>query len=183
MNIPNILTVFRILLIPVFIILFNKGMYYHAIGVYLIAGITDVLDGYIARKCHIVTDFGKLADPLADKLMQITALVVLTVHGFIHIVVVAVVALKEIFMIIGAAYLLKRKDVVVNADWFGKLATAIFFVAVMGCILCKIEPVRDWIPRTWSNAFMIVAVCSTLFAFCGYVIQFRAIIAKQNDRR
>ena len=119
MNIPNILTIFRILLIPVFIVFFSKGMYPSAIVVYGIAGVTDVLDGYIARKNNIITDFGKLADPLADKLMQVTAFTALTVRGWIPWPIVVVLAAKEILMVCGAFFLLKRKEVVVSADWFG----------------------------------------------------------------
>jgi CDP-diacylglycerol--glycerol-3-phosphate 3-phosphatidyltransferase len=80
-NVPNILTIFRIALIPVYIVFYRKGDYYVALTVFLVASLTDFLDGKIARKHHLVTSFGKLADPLADKLMCITVLLSFTFSG------------------------------------------------------------------------------------------------------
>ena len=74
MNIPNLLTILRLLLIPVFYSLYQKDMYGSALLVFLIASFSDFLDGYLARKWNQITNFGKLADPVADKVMVLTAL-------------------------------------------------------------------------------------------------------------
>ena len=74
-TIPNVLTILRIILIPVFVVLFFKGQKMAALAVFCAASLTDMLDGYLARKLNQITDFGKLFDPLADKLMVLTAMV------------------------------------------------------------------------------------------------------------
>ena len=75
-TIPNVLTIIRIILIPVFVVLFFKGHKMAALAVFCAASLTDMLDGYLARKLNQITDFGKLFDPLADKLMVLTAMVI-----------------------------------------------------------------------------------------------------------
>jgi cardiolipin synthase len=97
----------------------------------VLGGITDVLDGYIARKFNLITSFGKLADPLADKMMQITALVLLTMQQKIPAVILIIVIAKEAFMGAGSILLYKKENFVVSANWYGKLATVIFFVAII----------------------------------------------------
>lgn len=166
MNIPNILTVLRFLLIPVFAFYLWQGDYYLSVFLFLLAGLTDVLDGFIARKYNLITPWGKLADPLADKLMQITALLILTiVKKLIPPEVLAVVIAKEIFMGIGAIVLLKQNNYVVSANWYGKLATIVFYFAIIMIIF----------KAPYSTVFIFIAVLSTLFAFFMYVRTFRQI--------
>ncbi len=138
--VPNILTLIRFLLIPLILILLSQGKYIDAIIVFSISGITDILDGVIARKFNFISDFGKLMDPLADKFTQISMLVMLTVKKIIPLWIVIVVFIKEFCMICGASFLY-GKELVVSSKWYGKASTTLFYIAiVVSLILKKLEP-------------------------------------------
>ena len=128
-TIPNVLTMLRLLLVPVFVVLFVRGMRKAALAVFLAASLTDLLDGYLARKLNQITDFGKLFDPLADKLMVLTALVCQGIAGVFPWAAIVLVACKEALMVGGGAYMLKR-GIVVYANLWGKTAT-VFFIAAL----------------------------------------------------
>jgi len=139
MNLPNMLTLARFALIPVFIYVvfcFPRGASGLVTGmvIFVFAGLTDLLDGYIARRFSMVTTWGKLMDPLADKLMLITVLISLTMKQLIPPFVVIVVIVKELLIIVGAAFLYKSRKVVVQANYFGKAASIAFFLAVVAVI-------------------------------------------------
>ena len=129
-NIPNALTMARLVMIPVFAVLYFTGRPIAALAVFCAASLTDLLDGFLARRLNQITDFGKLFDPLADQLMVLTALVCHTVSGVFPWPAVAVVAAKELLMVAGGALLLKR-DVVVYANLWGKAATCAFIAALI----------------------------------------------------
>lgn len=138
--VPNILTLIRFLLIPLILILLSQGKYIDAIIVFSISGITDILDGVIARKFNFISDFGKLMDPLADKFTQISMLVMLTVKKIIPLWIVIVVFIKEFCMICGASFLY-GKELVVSSKWYGKASTTLFYIAiVVSLILKELEP-------------------------------------------
>ncbi len=118
--VPNILTIMRFLLIP-FILLYATADNYIAVMIVLtISGITDVLDGFIARKFNFITDFGRLVDPLADKCTQISVLVVLTAKNIIPLWITVIVLTKELLCIIGATFVLCEKKLVTSSKWFRK---------------------------------------------------------------
>ena len=129
-TIPNVLTIIRIILIPVFVVLFFKGEKIAALCVFCAASLTDMLDGYLARKLNQITDFGKLFDPLADKLMVLTAMVCQTFWGPLPLVAVIIVALKELVMVLGGIFMLS-KDVVVYSNYFGKAAQVGFIASLI----------------------------------------------------
>ena len=163
MNVPNILTAMRFVLIPVFAYYLCIGDYYTAVFLFLLGGLTDILDGYIARKYNLITSWGKLADPLADKLMQITALVILAiVKDMIPIWLLGIVIAKEVLMGIGTILLYKQQNYVVSANWYGKMATVVFYFAII-MIIFKAPYSNPY------NPFIFIAVLATLFAFSMYV--------------
>ena len=129
-HIPNILTILRFLLIPIIIILAIQNNYIGVIIVLTISGITDVLDGFIARKFNFITDFGKLMDPLADKATQMAILVTFALKAVIPLWIIVIVILKEFFMIAGASFLY-GKELVVSSKWYGKLTTVLFYLAIV----------------------------------------------------
>lgn len=129
-NVPNVLTMIRLLLIPVFVLLHALGYGKMALLVFCIASATDWLDGYIARRYHLITDFGKLMDPLADKLMVCTALIMQGLRGVFPVPAIVIVILKELTMIYGSSYML-HKGVVVYANIWGKLAQVSFIAALV----------------------------------------------------
>ena len=136
-NVPNVLTILRILLIPVFVVLFFSGetseevqtYRYWSLGVFLLASFTDMLDGKIARKYNLITDFGKLFDPLADKLMVCTALICQGVAGVFPWIAIIIVMAKELIMVLGGATMLKR-GIVVYSNLWGKAAQVCFIVSL-----------------------------------------------------
>jgi cardiolipin synthase len=128
-NVPNMLTILRITLVPVYIVFYIKEEYYLALATFLVASLTDFLDGKIARKHHLVTSFGKLMDPLADKLMCLTVLFSFVSTGITNWTPVFLMIIKELLILIGSAYLLKR-GIVVQSKLIGKTAQWLFVVAL-----------------------------------------------------
>lgn len=133
MNVPNILTLFRLFLIPVFVVVFFSNLTHNflvAILVFLIAGATDFLDGYIARKYKLVTDWGTILDPLADKLMLLTVLSCLVISAYIPLWVLLVVLGKDLFMIIMGT-ILYAKGTIIPSNVFGKVSTIFFYLSIL----------------------------------------------------
>ena len=131
-NIPNILTTFRFFLIPVYIIVFCLEDSTKQLGacIFIIASITDVLDGYIARRLNMVTKWGQLMDPLADKLMQITVLISLVCIGRVPIWFLIYLAILEIVMILAGIFLYKNK-IYIKSNIFGKVNTVLLFIFML----------------------------------------------------
>jgi len=171
MNLPNILTILRMCLIPVFAVLYYNGMEPAALLVYLLAGATDILDGYLARKWNQITSFGKLMDPLADKLMNLTMIFCLTHTGYIPVWILIVLIAKELLMVAGSMVLLKGlkgEKVVVMANWAGKAATAITIAAV-----ALVFPWHQWeAVRTIGRVLMYIGVGVNLFAMVNYALPY-----------
>lgn len=166
-HIPNILTIIRFLLIPFIVYNIFHENYILAFVFFTISGITDVADGYIARKYNLVSNFGKLMDPLADKLSQIATLTSLVATNIIPFWILAIVLLKEFVMIIGASFLY-GKDVVVYSKWYGKLATVLFYLAIVFSLVEKQYNLNEnW--DHFSIAIYCLAIFATVFAFVMYV--------------
>lgn len=168
MNLPNLLTIIRFLLVPVMTYFLISKNYSLAITFYVLASITDVLDGYIARKYNMITKLGKILDPMADKLLQFSALVGLWIVGIIPFWITFIFFLKEIFMGLGAIKLLRNKDVVVPSKWFGKMSTVFFFVAIVFSMLSE----NVLILKPYVLPMFILALVSLFFAFIMYLINF-----------
>lgn len=131
-NVPNILTMLRLLLIPIYwVLMMVRNNEIAALIVFVTASLTDLLDGYIARHYNQVTDWGKLFDPLADKLMVVSVMITLVLKGAVPLIILIIVTVKEIIMVLGAAYMLRRK-IVVYSKPLGKTAQ---FTMVIGLIL------------------------------------------------
>ena len=128
--VPNILTIIRFFLIPFILYFIFTEKYIAAFIMLTLSGLTDVLDGIIARKFNCITNFGKLVDPLADKTTQISILAALTFKGIIPLWMLLVVFVKEFVMIAGASFLY-GKELVVSSKWYGKLATVLFYLAIV----------------------------------------------------
>lgn len=166
-HIPNILTIIRFILIPVILYFIFTGNYILAFVFFTLSGITDILDGAIARKFNLISTFGKLMDPLADKLTQISVLATLVFKEIIPFWILIIVMLKEFIMIIGASFLY-GKDVVVYSKWFGKLATVLFYFAIVFSLINK----QFGFTGIWTHIDMIlycIAIFATIFSLIMYV--------------
>ena len=163
-------------MVPVMAVVFHRHGALYALGVYALASLTDVLDGYIARRFNQISDVGKLLDPLADKLMVVTMLVMLVIKGYLPMWVPIAVGLKELIMVLGAALLLKGKDVVVMANKFGKTATAAFFAGIV--LLCLSDL---WAPLLIAGRVICyIAVALSVVAMISYARAY--LIEGRNDR-
>ncbi|MEK0313638.1 CDP-alcohol phosphatidyltransferase family protein [Cohnella sp. 56] len=131
MNVPNLLTISRFLLIPVFLALYLDGHPVWALLVVFAAGITDMLDGYIARRSGLVTQIGIMLDPLADKLMMLAVVGALVADGRIPWAAAGVMAFREIGMIATGAFFHFRGKLTVPANSYGKLTTVIYYLAIV----------------------------------------------------
>lgn len=129
-TIPNVLTMIRLILVPVFVVLFLRGHKMASLAVFVAASLTDMLDGYLARKLHQITDFGKLFDPLADKLMVLSAMVCQGIAGVFPWSAIIIVACKELLMVLGGLFMLNR-DVVVYSNYVGKTAQVCFIISLI----------------------------------------------------
>ena len=169
-HVPNILTIIRFLLVP-FIVGFALDDNYIVAAIFLvISGITDVADGYIARKFNFITDFGKLMDPLSDKCTQVATLIVLVVPGIIHWWIVVIVLIKEFLLVVGASFLY-GKDLVVSSKWYGKLSTVLFYIAIFISMISK----QFDVDLVFDTYIYYIAVAFTLFSLAMY---FKAFFVK-----
>ncbi|WP_239615822.1 CDP-alcohol phosphatidyltransferase family protein [Cohnella mopanensis] len=131
MNIPNMLTMSRFVLIPLFLILYFNDQSIAALCILLVAGCTDFLDGYIARRSGQVTVTGSMLDPLADKLMMLSVILALLIKNVIPLAAFVVMAFRELVMIIGSAIYHFRGLKTVPANMFGKATTVIYYAAIV----------------------------------------------------
>ena len=175
-HIPNILSAFRIVLVGVVAWLFltskiaHPQNYWWALGVYVLAFLTDVLDGFLARTFNWITPVGKLLDPLADKLMAVTALVVILIakaragedYG-IYLALFVLVAVKEGLRLAGGLFMLRRRKVAYS-DWYGKTATGLF---AFGIVLTLLSFPIDSI-QPWNIAVLSAAVALSYFSMAHY---------------
>ena len=174
--VPNALTILRFLLIPLIILFVLTGHYILAILILTLSGITDVLDGYIARKYNFITDFGKLMDPLADKATQLATLASLTINGILDSWIIYVVIIKEFVMIAGASFLY-GKELVVSSKWYGKLATVLFYVAIVCTMFINywnlhIASLYDFEIFSFDKYIYYLAIISTVFSLIMYIKAF-----------
>lgn len=182
-NLPNILTIIRFLLIPFIIFYIFTGNYILAFVFFTISGITDIADGFIARKFNFVSNFGKLMDPLADKLTQITTLGSLAITHIIPIWILIIVLLKEFIMICGASFLY-GKDVVVYSKWYGKLATVLFYIAIVSSLIAKQFNLEGF----WQDldfALYCLALVATILSLLMYIrdVYRKGFIDKQDLKK
>ncbi len=174
MNLPNRLTLLRVIMIPFFIFFLMfpfEGAWarYVALAIFALASFTDFLDGYIARKKNLVTNFGKFMDPLADKLLVCSALICLLSLGDINVYVVLIIIFRD-FIISGFRLIAAEKGVVIAANWWGKIKTVMQMVMVMSLILSL--PFMFYI----NIGLQVVVVFLTVYSLCDYVIRNRAVL-------
>ena len=138
-HIPNFLTVLRILLIPVFVLLFVEGAYFLGIIVFMVSVSTDFLDGYLAKRYNLTSDLGRVLDPLADKLTIISILIVLILVGVIPKIIPGSIAgiflFRELFILLGGlmAYLMDID--IIHATKLGKVAIFLLYAAIISTLL------------------------------------------------
>ena len=165
--IPNILTVLRFLLIPFILHFLVHDEFILAIVFLTLSGITDILDGTIARKFNFITNFGKLIDPLADKITQLSILWMLVSKNIIPLWILVIVLLKEATMVAGASFLY-GKELVVSSKWYGKASTVLFYLAIVLTMIFKDLQIQSSI----HLIIYYIAVIMTIFSLAMYFREF-----------
>ena len=163
-TIPNLLSFVRLCLIPVIVWLYIGKKDYLLTGIFvLISGITDVVDGWIARTFHMISDFGKVLDPIADKSTQTVVVILLATRFHLMLLPLAIGVVKEIFMTISGYYVVKRCDVVLGAEWHGKLATVLLTITMaLHLVWYNISPVPSAVTIVISG--ISIALSLSLYA-------------------
>ncbi len=167
MNLPNALTLSRIALVPVLAVSLAQGRMNLALGVFLAGMLTDILDGHIARTRGPITDFGKLMDPIADKLFVGTAFVSLAAMGRLDIAIVAVILSREV-AVSGLRWVAKGRGIVISADAFGKAKTGLQVLTVATLIYVS-DPYLDGplLLVALTTAVTIMSGMSYFIAYAG----------------
>ena len=178
-NIPNCLCFFRILLIPLFLYVYFvadfKNRYIVAAFVLVISGISDFLDGFIARKFNMVTDFGKFIDPVADKLTQFVLAITLLFSYPLAWILLIIIILKDLMLAIVGLYLYDYGLKITGASWWGKIATAYFYIIAI--VLIGLH-----IPNTViSFVLIITGSVLMLLSFILYAKELRYMV-KEKDK-
>ena len=177
-SIPNILSYIRILLIPIFAYLFlnaTEDRDYYLVGfIILLSALTDLFDGYIARKFNQITELGKLVDPVADKLTQAAIVICLMFRYPYMWILVALFIFKELFIGIMALISLKSGKKLDGAKWFGKLSTAVFYVA-MGILITF-----PWLNPSFKSFLMIITGVFLFLSFVLYIPEYVRLYRKST---
>ena len=183
MNLPNRLTLMRIALVPLFCVFLSVDAVWAQIAaaaVFVAASLTDMLDGRIARKRGLITDFGKLMDPIADKLLVTAAMVFLTAQARMAPGVCTAFIARE-FIISGFRLVAAARDVVIAAGTLGKYKTATQMVGIVMCVLClptaDMPAVIAWPSLGWiARAVIWAALCLSIVSCVEYLYKNRGVI-------
>ena len=179
LNLPNLLTLLRILLVPVLVVaLLSEGgqtLDILAACVFALASVTDALDGYLARSRSQETSFGKLMDPVADKLLIIAALLALVSLDRVAAWVAMVIVARE-FAVTVARMAARSEGVVIAANWWGKLKTAVQVVTIFLLILIVPSP-------AWVDVLVYVMVAVTVVSGIDYFFGMRRLLREAESRR
>ncbi len=174
MNVPNKLTVLRMILVPVFMVVYMiEAIPFHtalAAAIFIIASLTDWLDGYLARKNNIVTNFGKFMDPLADKLLVTGALLCLMERGIVAYWIVMIIIARE-FIVSGLRLVAVTKGIVIAAGQLGKLKTVVQLIAITAAIV-SIEP-------TVVDILIYLSALLTLISGVDYLVRNRKVFLEE----
>lgn len=170
MNLPNKITMLRVLLIPFFVVfMLLPGIPYApyiAAVIFVVASLTDTLDGYLARKYELVSNFGKFMDPLADKLLVCSALICLVAVGSIPAWVVIVIISRE-FIISGFRLVASDAGVVIAASWWGKVKTVVQMIMSVVLIIDFNNPVMNVV----EQILIYLALLLTVVSLVDYLIK------------
>jgi len=179
MNLPNKLTVLRVILIPFFLVaLMVDAIPYGkwiAVGIFIIASLTDMLDGKIARKYNLITNFGKFMDPLADKLLVCSAMIALIELDRIPAWVVIIIIARE-FIISGFRLVASDNGIVIAAGWWGKVKTVVQMVMII-VLMCDFG---GNVVTIIENILIYAALALTVISLIDYLVKNKGVLAEQK---
>ena len=179
MNLPNKLTILRVIMIPFFVaaLLYdggaNQNMRYVAAALFIIASLTDMLDGKIARKYNLVTNFGKFMDPLADKLLVCSAMICLIETGKLQAWIVLIIIARE-FIISGFRLVASDNGIVIAASYWGKFKT----VSHMAMIILLILDIQNPIMQTITTVVVWIGLILTVVSLLDYIVKNKQVLTQ-----
>ena len=180
-NIPNALTLLRIVLIIPFVYFFMNGNILAAVACLVLSGLSDMFDGMIARRFNQFTELGKMLDPVADKLTQVTIVVCIAVEHPILIPLLAIFVIKELLMMAGAAYLVfKLKKRPSASKWYGKGATVMFYVSVT--VIVGLKGIWNIESLPLSVTLLSITALMMLYALYEYFKIFRQLLHSSDPK-
>lgn len=183
MNLPNKLTIFRVIMIPFFLIALLvdeiPGGKWIAVSLFVIASLTDMLDGKIARKYNLITNFGKFMDPLADKLLVCSAIVALISLNRIPCWVVIVIIARE-FIISGFRLVASDNGVVIAASWWGKIKTVVQMIMTIVLICDFKAECNSNVITVIENILIYSALALTVISLIDYLAKNKAVLKEQK---
>ena len=171
MNLPNKLTVLRIILVPVFVALYLLEMFIPALIVFIIASVTDTLDGRIARRQNLITNFGKIMDPLADKVLVYAAFCLFVEKGIMPGWMLIVILFRE-FAVAGIRTVAASEGIVIAAGKSGKAKTVLQMIAVPLLIIASLSPVIG----TLGMIFLWASLAMTVYSGAEYIIKNKSVL-------
>ncbi len=177
MNLANKLTILRVILIPVFLVILLSSLIsaplnrYIAVGIFVVASLTDFLDGYIARSRNMVTNFGKFMDPLADKLLVCAALISMVELGDLPAWVVIIIISRE-FAITGFRTLAMEANIVMAASWWGKIKTTTQMLMII-FVLLELPSVSA---QMIGKILIVLAVFFTIVSGVDYIVKNKQVL-------
>ena len=175
LTIPNLLSVIRILLIPLFMWLYlGRDDITGTVVVMVLSGVTDALDGFIARKFHMISDFGKALDPLADKLTQLAMLCCLLIRFPRMLWLIILLCVKESFVACTQLAVIHKTEVVLGADWHGKVTTILLYAVMILHLL--------WLELPDRLSWALVLLCMGMLLLSGVLYGIRNIRAVRSGK-
>ena len=172
-HIPNILTVLRLLLVPLFILIFFAVSPFLALPLFWLAGITDILDGYLARRNGWGSAFGKVLDPVADKLMQGAALLCFALASYLPLWLVLPFVVKELTQAVLGFLMMKKREVVVTSRWYGKTLVSLFHFSVTLTVVCRIPQLKSrMLTSPILYGFWVLTLLFAVFTFISYTVSY-----------
>ena len=177
MNLPNRITIFRVFMIPLFIVFMMlqrlPGNEFYALAIYAVACISDALDGHIARKYNLITDFGKFMDPVADKLLVCSALICFVEQGLMPAWIALIIIAREL-IIDGFRLVAAGKGIVIAASIWGKAKTVVQMIACFVLILNA-----DWLIFNVAEQILIYAsLVLTVISLADYMYKNRTVLTE-----
>ncbi len=164
LSIPNLLSYVRLILIPVFCLAYAQGKYLSTAILVVISGLTDTLDGYIARHFDMITEWGKIIDPVADKLTQLALAVCLTSRYTWLAWIFAILVIKEAFMAVMGVVVLHRHYEIRGAIWCGKVSTAAFYLTMLALLFFP------YMSASVAQLLGMICAAALCMSFIGYAV-------------
>lgn len=181
-TVPNALSLIRILLSVGFCIMYFTEEKLAALIILVISGISDVLDGRIARKYNQVSDFGKVLDPFADKLFTISTVVCICISNILPVWLVCIIVAKELVLIVGALLLMRKTDAVIPSRWYGKMTTVLFFASFFLALLFEVIGLDAGLTYMVITILTCVATAFAIYSVVNYIMIAKSIYKKQKGK-